>query len=74
VEKAVKMDVIVVIALSVICHACLAMKCYSDWLDIGARSNRQGGYAIVVVCLSVSNFAQKRQNGFLWNFHGRLAV
>jgi len=32
----------------------------------------QGGYVIVVVCLSVclsvSNFAQKLPNGFEWNF------
>ena len=38
---------------------------------------RQGGHVIVVVCLyvclSVSNFAQKRLNGFTWNFRGRLA-
>ena len=26
------------------------------------------------VCLSVSNFAQKLQNGFAWKFQGRLAV
>jgi len=25
---------------------------------------RQGGYVIAVACLSVSNFAQKRLNGF----------
>jgi len=35
---------------------------------------RQGGYVIVVVCLSVSNFAQKVPNGFAWNFQGRLAM
>jgi len=39
---------------------------------------RQGGYVIVVVCLfvclSVINFAQKRPNGFSWNFQGRLAM
>jgi len=26
------------------------------------------------VCLSVSTFAQKRPNGFAWNFQGRLAM
>ena len=35
---------------------------------------RQGGYVIVVVCLFVSNFAQKLPNGFAWNFQGRLAM
>jgi len=38
----------------------------------------QGGYVFVVVCLFiclfVSNFAQKRPNGFAWNFQGRLAM
>ena len=35
---------------------------------------RQGGYAIVIVRLSVSSFAQKHPNGFAWNFGGRLAM
>jgi len=38
----------------------------------------QGGYEIVVVCLSVclsvSNFSQKLLNGFAWNFQGRSAM
>jgi len=35
---------------------------------------RQGGYAIVVVSQFLSNFSQKRPNGFAWNFQERLAI
>jgi len=35
---------------------------------------RQRGHVFVVVCLFVSNFAQKLPNGFAWNFHERLAM
>jgi len=35
---------------------------------------RQGGYVVVIVCLSLSNFAQKLPNRFAWNFQGRLPV
>jgi len=35
----------------------------------------QVGYVFVVVCLFVSNFAQKKlPNGFAWNSQGRLAM
>jgi len=35
---------------------------------------RQGGCVSVVVCLSVSNLAQKLPNGYARNFQGRLAM
>ena len=34
----------------------------------------QGGYVFIIVCLFVSNFAQKLPNGFASNFQGRLAM
>jgi len=35
---------------------------------------REEGCVIVVVCLSVSNFAQKLSNGFAWDFQRMLAM
>jgi len=35
---------------------------------------RQGGYVFVLVCLLVSNFAQKLPKGFARNFQQRLAM
>ena len=42
---------------------------YKEFHDL-----RQGGYVFIVVCLSVSNSAQKLPNGFAYNFKGRLAM
>jgi len=47
---------------------------YMSWSLLCARHYlHQGGYD-VVVCLFVSNFAQKLPIGFAWNFLGRLAM
>jgi len=45
-----------------------------DLFDVDIYYLRQGGYVFVVVCLSISNFAQKLLNRFAWNFQRRLAM
>jgi len=37
-------------------------------LIVTVSYRRQGGYVIIVVCLSVKNIAHKIPNGFAWNF------
>jgi len=43
-------------------------------LGLTNRNRQNNRTVIMVVCLSVSNFAQKLPNGFAWNYQGMLAV